>query len=103
VLRDKLGAEIVESIDPLYPDDPSVPNMTYAFQDAFAEILPHEVPEYFFTKSKTGELAFAVPGWDVTTSDYDVALEMHKAPLSDKINLRTIAKARLRIRGIWPT
>ncbi len=38
--------------------------------------------------------AFAVPGWDVTTSDYDVALEMHKAPLSDKINLRTIAEAR---------
>src|SRR5205823_4837396 len=69
VLRDKLGAEIVESIDPLYPDDPSVPKMTYTFQDAFAEILPHEVPEYFFTKSKTGELAFAVPGWDVTTSD----------------------------------
>lgn len=94
VLRDKLGAEIVESIDPQYPDDPSVPNMTYTFQDAFSEILPHEVPEYFFTKSKTGELAFAVPGWDVTTSDYDVALEMHKAPLSDKINLRTIAEAR---------
>ena len=27
VLRDELGAEIVESIDPEYPDDPSIPNM----------------------------------------------------------------------------
>ena len=27
---------------------PSVPNMKYTFQDAFAEILPHNVPEYFF-------------------------------------------------------
>ena len=47
VLRDQLGAEIVESHDPLYPDDPNVPNMTYTFQDAMAEILPVHMPEYF--------------------------------------------------------
>ena len=35
---------------------------------------------------------FAVPGWDVRSVDYDVALSMHKAPLSDKVNLRSIAK-----------
>ena len=29
IIRDKLGAEIVESVDPLYPDDPAVPNMGY--------------------------------------------------------------------------
>ena len=51
MLRDKLGAELVESVDPLYPDDPSVPNMQYTFQDAFAEVLPHTVPEYFFQKT----------------------------------------------------
>ena len=65
VLRDKLGATLVESVDPMYPDDPSVPNMNYTFQDAMAEILPHTVPEYFWKKSSTGELEFAVPGWDV--------------------------------------
>lgn len=91
VLRDKLGAELVESVDPMYPDDPTVPNMTYTFQDAMAEILPHNVPEYFFKKTKNGELEFAVPGWDVRTLDYDLALEQHKAPLSDKINLRSLA------------
>jgi amidase len=91
VLRDKLGAELVESVDPMYPDDPTVPNMTYTFQDAMAEILPHNLPEYFYRKTKTGELEFAVPGWDVRTLDYDLALELHRAPLSSKINLRSLA------------
>src|SRR5690606_20234279 len=35
VLRDKLGAELVEATDPKYPDDPSVPNLKYTFEDAF--------------------------------------------------------------------
>ncbi len=90
VLRDKLGATLVESVDPMYPDDPGVPNMPYTFRDAMAEVLPRTVPEYFWQTSK-GQLEFAVPGWDVRSVDYDVALSLHKAPLSDKINLRTIA------------
>src|SRR5262249_44532508 len=92
VLRDKLGATLVESVDPMYPDDPSVPNLKYTFQDAMAEILPHVVPEYFYRKTSTGELEFAVPGWDVRTAAYDVALSLHQAPMSDKINLRSISK-----------
>ncbi|HKY20322.1 MAG TPA: amidase family protein [Vicinamibacterales bacterium] len=91
VLRDRLGADLVESVDPLYKDDPTVPNMKYTFQQAFAEILPHNVPEYFFQKTPSGELEFAVPGWDVTTVDYLVALATGKAPLSDKLTLRRIA------------
>ena len=94
ILRDKLGAELVESVDPLYPDDPSVPNMTYTFADAFAEILPHVIPEFFLQKSSTGELAYAVPGWDVTSLEYAVALQLHKAPLSPLINLRSIGLLR---------
>jgi amidase len=91
VLRDKLGAELVESKDPSYPDDPAVPNMKYTFQDAFAEILPHNVPEYFFQTLPTGELEFAVPGHDVRTLEYQLALALGKAPLSDKINLRRVS------------
>ena len=92
VLRDKLGADLVESVDPMYADDPAVPNIKYTFQDAFAEILPHTVPEYFWQKGRDGQLEFAVPGWDVTTVDYAVALAMHKAPLSPKLTLRRIAQ-----------
>ena len=91
VLRDKLGAELVESVDPLYSDDPAVPNMKYTFQKAFAEILAHNVPEYFWQKTGSGELEFAVPGWDVTTVDYAIALAMGEAPLSDKLNLRRVS------------
>ncbi len=93
VLRDKLGATLVESVDPLYPDDPSIENMTYTFQDALAEIMPMYAPEFFFRKDAAGNLLYAVPGWDVRTVDYDVALAMHKAPLSDKLNIRNIAES----------
>ena len=92
VLRDKLGAELVESRDPMSPDDPSVPDMKYTFEDAFREILPHNVPEYFFQKTADGKLEFAVPGWDVTSIDYLLALSAGKAPLSPRLNLRRIAR-----------
>jgi Asp-tRNA(Asn)/Glu-tRNA(Gln) amidotransferase A subunit family amidase len=92
ILRDKLGAELVESVDPKYPDDPSVPNMKYTFQHAIAEVFSHNVPEYFSQTDSRGELEFAVPGWDVTSVDYLVALGMHTAPLSEKINLRNISE-----------
>ena len=91
VLRDKLGAELVESVDPLYPDDPTIPNMKYTFQDAFAEILPQTVPEYFWQTTTSGALEFAVPGYDVRTADYAAALVLGKAPISDKLNLRRIS------------
>jgi len=90
VLRDRLGAELVESVDPLYPDDPAIPNMKYTFQDALAEILPVQAPEYFWQRTPADQLEFAVPGWDVTSVDYAVALAMHKAPLSEKLTLRRI-------------
>ena len=89
VLRDKLGAEIVESFDPEYPDDPSVPNMRYTFQQALAEVLPLSAPEYF-AQEKYGELEFAVPGYDVRSRDYLVKLSLGKAPLSPKLNMRRI-------------
>ena len=47
VLRDRLGAELVETITPAYPDDPDVPNLTYTFADALSELLPRMMPEIF--------------------------------------------------------
>ncbi len=89
VLRDKLGAEIVESVDPLYPDDASVPNMKYTFQDAFAEVIAFNAPEYFY-QMKGDEPEFAVPGYDVRTMDYMVKLSLGLAPLSPRLNMRRI-------------
>jgi amidase len=99
VLRDKLGAELLEATDPKYPDDPSVANLRYSFEDAFREILPSTAPEYFWQKDADGNLEFAVPGWDVTSVQYLSALALGKAPLSPKINLRRIAKKTSQYEG----
>src|SRR5262249_10129197 len=40
----------------------------------------------------SGELEFAVPGWNVTSIDYLVALATGKAPLSEQITLRRISQ-----------
>ena len=50
------------------------------------------MPEYFFQTLPSGELEFAVKGWDVRTVDYQLALALGKAPLSEKINLRRISR-----------
>jgi len=89
VLRDELGATLVESFDPKYPDDPEIPNMEYGFQAALAEIVPIHLPELL--QQKTGDsLKFAVEGFDVTKRDYMVKLAQGQAPLPDALNLRSI-------------
>jgi len=90
VLGDRLGAEIVESVDSLYPDDPTIPNMAYTFQQALTEILPFHMPEYLQRRGTDGALLFEVAGFDVTKRDYIVRLAEGLAPLSDQINLRSI-------------
>ena len=90
VLRDELGAELVESSDPEYPDDPSIPNMAYDFHRAIAEILPVHMPEYIQARDAGGAYRFAVPGHDVTSRDYLVRAAEGTAPLSADLNLRSI-------------
>jgi Asp-tRNA(Asn)/Glu-tRNA(Gln) amidotransferase A subunit family amidase len=92
VLRDRLGAELFESVDPMYADDPTIPNMKYTFQNALAEILSHNAPEFFWQTTRSGDLEFAVPDWDVRTVEYAVALALGQAPLSEKLTLRRISR-----------
>ena len=87
VLRDKLGAELVEMISPDYPDDDAIPNLTYTFSDALSELLPQLMPEIFARKTKDGELIFAVPGYDVTSHDYLLQLSRREAPLTGAVNI----------------
>lgn len=87
VLRDRLGAELVESVATGYPDDPGVPNMRYSFADALSEILPWLMPEMFTRRNSRGELVFAVPGHDVTSYDYLLKLSKRQAPLTSAVNI----------------
>ncbi len=90
VLRDRLGAEIVETITPAHPDDPEVANLRYTIADGFSETLPRFVPELFTRKTAAGDLMFAVPGYDVTSYEYLLKLSNRQAPLSDLIRLETL-------------
>lgn len=90
ILRDELGAELVESVDPLANDDKKIPNMEYTFDDAIAEILPRHMPEFFSKRTFAGALEFAVPGFDVESYDYLLQLSTGQAPLSDDLNLRRL-------------
>jgi Asp-tRNA(Asn)/Glu-tRNA(Gln) amidotransferase A subunit family amidase len=92
VLRDRLGAELVESITPEYPDDPDVANLRYTFADALSELLPRFMPEIFTRKNAKGELLFAVPGYDVTSYDYLLKLSKRQAPLTSAVNITNFAQ-----------
>jgi amidase len=88
VLKD-LGAELVETIDPRYPDDPTIANMKFTFNDAIAEIVPFHMPE-IFSWNKDGKPEFEVPGWDVASRKYLVAVSTHQAPLPANMNFNRI-------------
>ncbi len=90
VLRDQLGAKLVESVDPNYPDDPTIRNMKYTFQDALAEILPLHMPEYLSKTTSTGALEFPVPDYNVTSVDYMAAAAAGLVPWPDNLNMRRV-------------
>jgi amidase len=89
VLRDQLGAEIVESSDPMYADDPTIPNMKYDFRRAMAEVLPQHMPDYL-AKEADGKRIFELAGQDVVNRDFLAKAAEGELLLSDKLNLRSI-------------
>jgi amidase len=48
VLGGHLGATLVESVDPIWPDDPDIENMAPSYTDALAQLLPVIFPEILF-------------------------------------------------------
>jgi amidase len=89
VLRDQLGAELVETVTPDYADDPEVANLRYTFSDALSELLPRFMPEVFSRRDEKGELYFAVPGHDVTSYEYLLKLSKREAPLTPAVTITT--------------
>jgi Asp-tRNA(Asn)/Glu-tRNA(Gln) amidotransferase A subunit family amidase len=91
VLRDRLGAELVETQASGYPDDPDVPNLAYSFNDALSELLPRFMPEIFKRRDAKGKLFFDVPGEDVTSYEYLLKLSRREAPLTQRVNITNFA------------
>src|SRR5258708_6633850 len=48
VLGGTLGATLVESVDPLWPDDPDIPNLNPTYTQALAQLVPVFFPEILF-------------------------------------------------------
>jgi amidase len=58
VLGDYLGATLVESVDPLWPDDPHIENMKPSYTQALAQIVPVIFPEILFRLGGDGKPLF---------------------------------------------
>ena len=58
VLGGYLGATLVESVDPLWPDDPDIENMSPSYTDALAQLVPVLFPEMLFWLDGDGEPLF---------------------------------------------
>ncbi|MEQ1884944.1 MAG: amidase family protein [Bryobacteraceae bacterium] len=106
VLGDQLGATLVESVDPLFPDDPAIENMRPSYNQALAQMVPVFFPEILYGMDRTGKPAFPefvakikptefAPGKTFGTGtmapiDYMVALADGREPLPKNLNIRFI-------------
>jgi len=106
VLRDYLGATLVESVDPLWPDDPDIENMRPSYTDALTELVPIFFPEILYWLDEDDQPRFpefaariqptqfapgVVHGAGIMTPvDYMVALAEGIEPPPSNLNIRMI-------------
>jgi amidase len=106
VLGGTLGATLVESVDPLFPDDPDIPNMNPSYSQALAELVPVIFPEILYRLTPQGTPLFPefaakikptefAPGkvfgsGTMNPIDYMVRLADGVEPIPKNLNMRTI-------------
>jgi Asp-tRNA(Asn)/Glu-tRNA(Gln) amidotransferase A subunit family amidase len=106
VLGDYLGATLVESVDPLWPDDPSIPNMSPSYTQALAQLVPIFFPDILYRLKPNGQPQFPefvakikptefAPGKTFGTGtmkpiDYFLNLAEGRVPVPKNLNIRAI-------------
>jgi amidase len=106
VLGDYLGATLVESVDPLWPDDPSIENMSPSYTQALAQMVPVFFPDILYRLRRDGQPQFAefavkikptefAPGKTLGTGtmkpiDYFLDLAEGRVPIPRNLNIRAI-------------
>jgi Asp-tRNA(Asn)/Glu-tRNA(Gln) amidotransferase A subunit family amidase len=106
VLGGHLGATLVESTDPLWPDDPDIENMATSYTRAIAELLPVFFPDILYRLGSDGTPVFPdfaaaisptefAPGkvfgsGTMAPADYMVGLANGTIPPPGNLNIRTI-------------
>jgi amidase len=58
ILGDYLGATLVESVDPLWPDDPNIENMSPSYTQALAQLVPVFFPDILYRLKPDGRPQF---------------------------------------------
>jgi amidase len=106
VLGAHLGATLVESIDPLWKDDPAVENMSTSFTTALTKLIPVFFPEILYRLKNDGTPLFTefaamikptefAPGktfgsGTLAPIDYMVGLAEGRIPPPSNLNIRTV-------------
>ena len=106
VLGDYLGATLVESTDPLWPNDPDVEDMQPSYGDALAELIPIFYPDIIYWLDESNQPAFPevatkiqrteyAPGvfhgsGTMEPLDYMIALGTGQEPMPRSLNIRSI-------------
>ncbi|MBF0277185.1 MAG: amidase [SAR324 cluster bacterium] len=106
ILADKLGATLVESVDPLWKPDPDIETMKTNFRQALARLVPVFMPDLLFRLGADGEPIFKefaesiiatefMPGKVFGTGsmkpiDYFVELADERIPPPSNLDLATV-------------
>ena len=105
-LGDYLGATLVESVDPLWPDDPSIENMSPSYTQVLAQLVPVFFPDILYRLRRDGQPQFPefaakikptefAPGKTLGTGamkpiDYFLDLAEGRVPIPRNLNIRAI-------------
>jgi amidase len=106
ILGEYLGATLVESVDPLWPDDPKIENMKPSYTDALAQLAPIFFPDIFYRLDRNGKPQFPefaakikptefAPGKTFGTGtmepiNYFLELTEGRVPVPKNLNIRAI-------------
>src|SRR5580692_1675478 len=106
ILGDYLGATLVESVDPLWPDDPSIENMKQSYTQALAQLVPVFFPDILYRLTRDGQPQFPefaakikptefAPGKTLGSGtmkpiDYFLDLAEGRVPVPKNLNIRAI-------------
>ncbi len=106
ILGEFLGATLVESVDPLWPNDPSIENMSPSYTQALAQLVPVFFPDILYRLKRDSQPQFPefaakikptefAPGKTLGTGtmkpiDYFLNLAEGRVPVPKNLNIRAI-------------
>jgi amidase len=106
ILGDYLGATLVESVDPLWPDDPGIENMKPSYTQVLAQLVPVFAPDILYRLTRDDQPQFPefaakikptefAPGKTLGSGtmkpiDYFLYLAEGRVPIPKNLNVRAI-------------